>query len=481
LHYAGGHAVPFEVRRLAKFLCYNPLLASNPLLFMSFKVPAVNRTLALCAVLVAACLVLFSCGSYNPTVNQTFTTGPVKLRAFVSNPLMPAGTSSTPVLNVVDALNDKLSTSTVSLLTTTPFPGLMELFPNKRFTLVFSSTSGGNSITIVDNAQESAAQGSGGQATAINLPGPTESMVVAPDNVTGFVAVPSVPVTGSAQGAIEVLDLTNNVISATLPVSGARFVVSSHNGDRVLAFGNRAQTVAMITPGLIGTTDPNALRDISSTAFDHPVWAVFSGDDNTAYVLNCGPECGGTQASITPLDVNSSVPGTPIPLSNGTITGGATIGLLNGTTLYVAGSPPGLACDSGTQALTCGTLTVVDLGSSVVSNISKIADGYHNRVELGANGQLFIGARACTNINIPASSGNAGEVRGCLSIFDTTNSNVHVAAVNGDVTGLQPIPKRNVVYVVQAGELEIYDTTTDELQSRQVDILGQAIDVKVVD
>jgi len=448
---------------------------------MFYNVPGVNRTLVAFAVLVAACLVLVSCGSYNPNINQTITRGPVKLRAFVSNPLMPAGGSATPVLNVVDALNDKLSTSTVSLLTTSPFPGLMELFPNKRFTLVFSSTNSGNSITVVDNAKESAAQGSGGQATAINLPGPTESVVVAPDNVTGFVAVPSAPVAGQPQGALEVLDFSNNVTSATLPVSGARFVVQSHNGDRLLVFGNRAQTIAMITPSLIGTTDPNVIRDISTTAFDHPVWAVFSGDDNTAYVLNCGPECGGSQASVTPLDMNTSVPGTPLPLSNGTVTGGATIGLLNGTTLYVAGSPPGLACDSGTQAQSCGSVSVVDVGSMTVLNTSKIADGFHNRMELGANGRLFIGARACTNVNIPASGSSDGEVRGCLSIFDTKNSNVHVAPVNGDVTGLQPIPKRNVVYVVQAGELEIYDTTTDELQSKQVDILGQAIDVKVVD
>jgi len=450
---------------------------------MFSKIPGVNRTFVAFAVLVAACFVLVSCGSYNPNINRTITTGPVKLRAFVSNPLMPVGGSAAPVLNVVDALNDKLSTSTVSLLTTSPFPGLMELFPNKRFTLVFSSTSSANSITVVDNGKESAAQGSGGQASAINLPGPTESMVVAADNVTGFVAVPSAPLAGQAQGALEVLDLTNNATSATLPVSGARFVVQSHNGDRVLVFGNRPQTVAMVTPSLIGTTDPSVIRDISSTAFDHPVWAVFSGDDNTAYVLNCGPECGGSQASVTPLDLNSNTPGTPVPLSSGTVTGGATIGLLNGTTLYVAGSPPGLACDSGTQAQSCGAVSTVDVGSMTVSNTStiKIADGYHNRMELGANGQLFIGARACTNINLPPSNGSAGEVRGCLSVFDTTNSNVHIAPVNGDVTGLQPIPKRNVVYVVQAGELQIYDTTTDELQSKQVDILGQAIDVKVVD
>jgi hypothetical protein len=38
-----------------------------------------------------------------------------------------------------------------------------------------------------------------------------------------------------------------------------------------------------------------------------------------------------------------------------------------------------------------------------------------------------------------------------------------------------------VVYVIQQGELRIYDTTTDKLQSQQVDILGQADDVKLVD
>ena len=32
--------------------------------------------------------------------------------------------------------------------------------------------------------------------------------------------------------------------------------------------------------------------------FDRPVKAVFSADGSTAYVLNCGPECGGSSASV---------------------------------------------------------------------------------------------------------------------------------------------------------------------------------------
>jgi hypothetical protein len=112
---------------------------------------------------------------------------------------------------------------------------------------------------------------------------------------------------------------------------------------------------------------------------------------------------------------------------------------------------------------------------------ATITDGYHDRMEMGANGQLFIGARTCTNINAPSSGSTPGEVRGCLSIFNTGKSTVVVPAILGDVTGIQPISHRNVVYVVQSGELSIFDTSTDKLQATQVDIIGQAVDVKLVD
>jgi len=54
---------------------------------------------------------------------------------------------------------------------------------------------------------------------------------------------------------------------------------------------------------------------------------------------------------------------------------------------------------------------------------------------------------------------------------------------NGDVTGIEPIPNRNVVYVCEGGRLRIYDTTTDQLEklANGPVIVGQAIDVKVVD
>jgi len=55
-----------------------------------------------------------------------------------------------------------------------------------------------------------------------------------------------------------------------------------------------------------------------------------------------------------------------------------------------------------------------------------------------------------------------------------------IPPASGNVTGIEPIATRNVVYLVQGGELQIYDTTTDKLQNTQIDVSGEVIDVKTV-
>ena len=432
-------------------------------------------------VVITASAALVSCGSNYSSTNSTTQANPatIKVHVFVSNPLFPNGSSTAAVLNIVDGQLDLLSPGAISVGTTSPSPGLMVLFPNKRFTLVYSSSN--NSISLVNNGTQSLSQNSSGNTIAITLPGSSESVVVAPDNVTGFAAVPTAPVTpGTSQppGLVEVLDLTNAVITAGIPVPGARYLAQSHNGNRLLALGSRADTVTMIAPSSVGTSaDPRT--DVQSPLFDHPVWAVFSEDDSTAYILNCGPECGGTTASVTSLDVNSNLVGPTVPVD------AATFGLLSGATLYVAGTKPGAnTCASSavpTLATTCGEVSAVDLGSMTVSASATITDGYHNRMEIGANNQLFIGARTCTNINVAGSGSASGEVRGCLSIFDTGKLTVVIPPKIGDVTGIQRINRRSVVYVIQNGNMSIYDTTTDKLQTTQVDIVGQAVDVKQID
>ena len=87
-------------------------------------------------------------------------------------------------------------------------------------------------------------------------------------------------------------------------------------------------------------------------------------------------------------------------------------------------------------------------------------------------------------------SRSGGEVRGCLSIFNTTSGDVVIPPRIGNVTGLQQITGRNIVYVIQNNVLGIYDTTTNKLQvtpsngnnnDGQIDIVGQPFDVKLVD
>jgi hypothetical protein len=420
--------------------------ASYSLLLIPFGVSGLKKIFRGIFLLLIGCVALISCGYKAPTSTKHVPSG-IRFRAIISNPLSASTGGIAPVLNIVDASRDLISAFTVDLSASLPNAGMMALAPSKAFTLVQSPTS--NSVAVVGNTSEAV------QST-INLPGITQSMFVWIDNATAFAAIPNATAStgqGPTPGVVVAIDLANSAVSATIPVAGAQYIVDSHNGSKVLAFGSNPQAVTIISPSQIGTpTDPRTV--VLSPSFDHPILGIFNSDDTTAYILNCGPECGGTAASVAVLDVTQSPPQVTATIA----VPAATYGLLNGSTLYVAGTSP-----AG------GALTVISVSSNTVLNASPIAisNGYHNRMAISANGELFIGARTCTT--------------GCLSIFNPTNSAVVVPSVTGDVTGIQAITGRNVVYVCQAGALNIYDTTTNAPQKTQVDIVGQAVDVELVD
>jgi len=428
-----------------------------------------KKTVVAILVIAAVCLGETSCGNSSSSNTQTSNSG-LTFRAFVSNPLSPISSGGgVPVINVVDAMHDVLSFFSISLA---PYgtPGMMVEYPNKRFTLVYITSS--NSVISIDNTLESVAQNGANAIPALTLQGPAQSLLVNADNSNAFAAIPSAMVSGQSPGIVQVISLGTGTSAAVIPVPDARFVFASHNGNRVLALGNgldpvtNTNQIAIIAPSLIGTSDPRTFI----SGFDHPVSAVFSSDDNTAFVLNCGAECGGTAASVSVVDLNTATITNSVPVP------AATTAFLNGTTLYVAGSPKTQACGSGSAATKCGTLTAVDTGTLIASPPALITDGNHDHIEMTPDGQLFIGATNCTNINI-----SGGEIRGCLSIYDIGTGSVIVPPHIGDVTGIQPITNRNVVYVCQNGMFFIYDTTTDMLQPKQIDVIGQPIDVKLVD
>jgi len=436
--------------------------------------------------LTAVSLTIIACGNGNPSTStgSTISTKPSGLafRVFISNPLYPTTVGTTgpniPVLNIVNAAinQDVLSLSVVSLSGSSTQPSLMALAPNLQSTLVYSQI--GNTVTVVDNSKETVATVAGGTTPvpAITLPGLTESIAVSPFATAAYAAVPTAPVFGQDPGAVQVLNLQNGSTTASIPVPGAHFVICSPDGNHVLVFSDNSDTVTVITTVLIGTnTDPRSYI----TGFDRPVWGIFTGN-STALVMNCGAQCGGKAAGVSALTVGASSPSSTTPVS------AATYALLNKSTLYVAGTPPGNNTCAGTPtaATTCGRLSVIDTASMTVTGSAVITDGYHDRMQISQNGQLYIGSHSCTNINI-----SGGEVRGCLSVLNTRNGGVVIPPNNGDVTGLQQITSRDIVYVIQNGALQIYDTDTNQLQvtpgdtqnnDGQVDIVGQLYDVKLV-
>lgn len=438
-----------------------------------------NKSL-LAALLAMACLGFASCSSYsNPSATGGGTSANglppsgLKFRAFVSNPVQTTGIGNVPVLNIVDARLDEFTQfdATVSLAGSIADPQRMALSPNRTLTLVSSPAD--KSIAIVDNATEAMNTGTAANSTqgTIKLAGATDSFVLAPVATLGYAAIPTAPITGQSSGAVQVFDYSAGTLNATVPVAAAHYLAESPDGNHLLVFSDNSNSATVIATSLIGTSpDPTT----SIPGFDHPVGGIFL-DNSNAVVFNCGAECGGTAASVALVNIGIGAVTATIPVR------GATAGLLSGSnTLYVVGTPPGTACGSGTQAQTCGTLDVVNLLTKTSTQApNPITDGYHYLMQMGANGQLFIGARGCTNFT--ATNNSQGEIRGCLSIYNTQTSAVTVPPAPGNVTGIQPITGRTVVYVCQNGALQIYDTATDALQAKQVVEVGQAFDVLVVD
>jgi hypothetical protein len=423
------------------------------------------------------CTGLISCGGYSN--RNTQNRSGLTFRAFISNPVNPSPTGGGfPGLDIMDANKDILSPFEVSLAGAVANAGMMVESPKRDRTVVYSAgtASSNSTLGIVDNATESA-------TSSVSLPGPTESMFVASDSNTLFAAIPSAPIAGQSPGAVVQVSLPNSAVTATIPVAGARFVIPSPSGNQILVISDTANvtgTVTVLAPALISTG--NTLTPVAAApgTFDKPVWAVFSADGSTAYVMNCGQECGGSAAGIVTVDMTQNPPVASPPV----LVSAATTGLINGGNLYVAGTPPSAGVDC--QANLCGLLTVFPGANLSASPATfAITDGYHDRLVMAPNNQLFIGSRTCTNVI--ASSNISG--RGCLSVLNTGGGTVYTAAQSGDVTGIQLILNRSVVYVCEGGAFAIYDTALDLGSNRQlmpqtkteITIVGQPVDVKLVD
>ena len=394
-------------------------------------------------------VVLAGCSSYTAP-GTTVTTSGVTTRAFVSNAGFSAGNLPASDLQMVNFKNDKLLTQRIALAGN---PQLIVVSSNRRASLVFDA--GVNQLSVVDNATETA-------NAPIVLPDAAQSMVILPNNTTGYVAMRNAPATPIA-GLVVAVDMVNNNLGVAFAVPRARRLALSHNGNTLLAFGDGSNFIIAIN------TANNSESLIAGPGLDQPVNAVFSSDDSTAYIMNCGPECGGTAASVTPLNMATMTLGTPL-----LVPGGATVGFLNNSILYVAGS-----------CATCGgppfgRLTVISTPALAITTSVSISDGYHDRIEMTGNNKLYIGATNAAFSN-GSTSTCTNATQGCLSMFNMSGNTAVISGPLGPVTGIAPITGRSVVYVCEGGELIIYDDTADVPQATQIDIVGQAYDVKQID
>lgn len=469
------------------------------------------RAQLFCGLVIAiVTLGLTSCGvRYYKFPQYTFANRPVppsKLDTRVLVSITVNGTQG--ALQMIDAKRD-IRNSIFNANSTFPISGYASGYPNMIFNFpeqilgyIYSNSDG--TLTKVDYGTEAVA-GSGG-----TLPSRADSIAVPVNFKHVYAAV-------SSLGILTVIDNTNGqTYYLNLPNV---YRVAVNEGDSVvLAMVRNSNTLYRLlrlnqnqaaVPGAIDCQPYNipvwcvvpVPDSPSKPSLDRPVGAYFSLDGTTAYVVNCGPECGGNASSITrmpqdPLRVDnyptsasytSPVTGsTPVP-------GGATAVLADGTTLYIAGQqlqPDGLFA---------GFLSTMDLTTNTITGKYSISDGYHSKMLLGDNSTLWIGSQNCA-------TGERSKLKqnyNCLTRYDVAgkstkvvpdvnpadpNSSVPYPNANenkfyyGDLTGLCWVQGKNKMYTAYGGQVHAFNTADgSEINNSQFTVQGTALDVAFMD
>jgi hypothetical protein len=236
--------------------------------------------------------------------------------------------------------------------------------------------------------------------------------------------------------------------------------------------------------------------------FDRPVKAVFSADGSTAYVLNCGPECGGNNASISVIPVaslifllgqqsgllpcnlpaNGTCPNKNVaPMVNIPIPGGSSNALVASSTMYVVGQQPQTV---NGQALFAGNLTLVNLTTNTAGSPVAISDGQPgapSRILEADDNTLWIAMTGCTTGVRYATNPASGY--GCLTMYNTaTNTVTLLEPYLGDATGIAAVTGLHKIYTAEGGQVYIYSTIDgSSIDNQYVTVTGTAYDVAYMD
>jgi hypothetical protein len=375
-------------------------------------------------------------------------------------------------------------------------------FPEQVTGYVYSNSDG--SLARIDYGKEAVA-GSGG-----TLAGKSDSIAV-PINFNHVYAA------SSAFGVMIVID---NTLGRTFALNVPNiYRVAVNQGDSVvLAMVRNSNTLYRLVklnsnqaavPGAIDCQPLNlpvycvvpVPDSPTKPSLDRPVGAYFSLDGATAYVLNCGPECGGSTSSVTLLQqgalrVDNYPTSTNYPspvISSVPVPGGATTVLADGSTLYIAGQQ--LLADG----LFTGNLSTMDLTTNTVTGKYSISDGYHTKLLFGDDNTLWIGSQSCA-------TGERAKLKqnyNCLTRFDLgsksativpavnpADANSHVPYPNanenqyyyGDLTGLCWVQNLHKMYTAYGGQIHAFNTADgSEIDNSLITIQGTALDVAFMD
>jgi hypothetical protein len=467
---------------------------------------------ALCGLLIAAAtLGLTACGPYYYKFQvYTFANRPIPPSKLAERVMISVGNAgaggSSGALAIVDALRDIRSNvqNTVTSFSISGFSSAMPTtilsFPEQLTGYVYSNSDG--SLTKINYGTE-AASGSAG-----TLPARSSSLAIPTDFARIFSAE-------ETTGQLVVLDnSTGKAYALNLPNV---YKVAANIGDTVaLAMVRNSNTLYQVVKLNANQASPAGFVDCQPYnlpvycvvpvpgSYDRPIGAYFSVDGTTAYILNCGPECGGTTASVNVLqqgalninNVATSAGITAATIATIPVPGGVTTALSDGSTLYVAGQQ--LLQDG----LFAGNLSTISLASNTVTAKYSISDGTHTKLLFGDDNTLWIGSQFCAT----GERAKLGQNYNCLTRFDlsaktaaiipsnvvpgSTNAAQQVPYPNtnqnayyyGDLTGLCWVQTFHKVYTAYGGQVHVFNTADgSEINNSLVTVQGTALDVAYLD
>jgi len=491
----------------------------------------------LCGLLIAiATAALTSCHSATffdyHFPSSTFANRPVPPSLLAERVMVAVSTNgsqgSLPILDALRDIRSNVQNTKPSFSisgTVGAFPNLILTFPAEIRGYVFSST--GGTVSLVNYGTESATTPAGvgpyAGATSLAIP-PTFGHIYAALPQAGQLVISDFTSTAGTY----VLNIPNVYQVAVNPgdTTVLAMVRNSNAIYRVIKLNVNQYPTSATAIAAIGAVDCEPLNvpiycavpvntGTNTNAFDRPVGVYFSLDGTSAYVLNCGAECGGTTSSVTflqqgALNVNTftiGVPNVDAFSSNVPVPGGVTAAVSDGTTLYVSGQqlqPDGLFA---------GNLSTINLAASATSPSTavtgkySISDGTHTKMLFADDNTLWIGSQQCANGEraLQASLGVLTQAANynCLTRFDlgalsasivpavtqgpspvpvpypNTNQNQFYY---GDLTGLCWVQTFHKVYTAYGGQVHAFNTADgSEINNFLITVQGTALDVAYLD